>query len=274
MFWAELIAPFLIFGPRRIRMVGFWSIVALQVLIAATGNYGFFNVLTIVLCLSLVEDRDWGAGLRSAGESASVSYKRLREVPFGIVAVLIVLVTTMEGINRAGPQFEFPSPFERLRRLVEPLRSMNAYGLFAVMTTERPEIEVEGSDDGLTWRPYRFVWKPGELDRRPRFTTPHMPRLDWQMWFAALSSDCRHAPWFIRFEQRLLEGSPPVLELLRENPYPDRPPRLLKARLFLYRFTHLGSKDWWAREEVGLYCPPVELGTERARPGGTDGGPG
>ena len=126
------------------------------------------------------------------------------------------------------------------------------------MTTERPEITVEGSDDGETWKPYRFRWKPGELDRRPRFATPHMPRLDWQMWFAALGGDCRRAPWFLRFEQRLLEGSPEVLALLREDPFPDRPPRYVRARLSLYTFTRWGSRDWWASEDVGLYCPPME----------------
>ena len=94
------------------------------------------------------------------------------------------------------------------------------------MTTTRPEIIVEGTADGVTWQPYRFRWKPCELDRWPRFTTPHLPRLDWQMWFAALAGDCRSAPWFLRFEQRLLEGEPKVLGLSRENPFPNGPPRL------------------------------------------------
>ena len=118
---------------------------------------------------------------------------------------------------------------EALRQAVEPLRSMNAYGLFAVMTTKRPEILVEGSDDGRDWRPYRFRWKPGDVDRRPGFTTPHMPRLDWQMWFAALSPDCRHEPWFLPSNSSLLEGSPAVVGLLAENPFPEKPPRFLRG---------------------------------------------
>jgi len=128
-----------------------------------------------------------------------------------------------------------------------------------VMTTKRPEIIVEGSDDGVSWRPYRFRWKPCELDRRPRFTPLHLPRLDWQMWFAALGGDCRSEPWFLRFQQRLLEGEPQVLGLLRENPFPARPPRYVRARLYLYKFTGLGSVDWWAREDQGLFCRPLAL---------------
>ena len=119
---------------------------------------------------------------------------------------------------------------------------MNAYGLFAVMTTERPEIVVEGSEDGETWTPYAFRWKPGDVDRRPRFTTPHLPRLDWQMWFAALSGDCRSQRWFLAFERRLLEGSPDVLRLLKGNPFPTHPPRYLRARLRQYDFTAAGAR--------------------------------
>jgi predicted DCC family thiol-disulfide oxidoreductase YuxK len=257
MFYAELIVPFFVFGPRRIRMVGFWSILLLQVLIAATGNYGFFNLLSAVLCLALVEDRDWGRKYGEVPEAPRAP--ALRGAVVGFVGTVVVLVTAMVGLDRAGSSIPYPGPLEALRRWVDPLRSMNAYGLFAVMTTERPEIIIEGSDDGQAWRPYRFRWKPQEPDRRPRFTTPHMPRLDWQMWFAALYPDCRHQPWFVRFEQRLLEGSPSVLDLLRENPFPDRSPRYVRARLFRYQFTERGAKDWWKRQEVGLYCPPIRL---------------
>jgi hypothetical protein len=262
MFWCELIAPFLIFTPRRPRMIGFASLVTLQVLILATGNYGFFNLLSIVLCLSLVEDRDWGRLPDDPTEPARGGWRR---VAWGIVAVAIVLVTALEATERAKFLAPVPWPAEALRHWVSPLRSFNAYGLFAVMTTQRFEIEVEGSDDGLTWYLYRFRWKPDEPDRRPRFTTPHMPRLDWQMWFAALRPDCRSQPWFLRFEQRLLEGSEPVLRLLRENPFAGRRPRYIRARLYLYHFTRWGSRDWWERREVGTYCPTAERpASERA----------
>ena len=242
LFWAELVAPFLVFGPRRVRMVGFFSIVLLQALIAATGNYGFFNLLTIVLCLTLVEDRDWG---KKDDEAALASPGVWHRSGFIGMAALIVMVTTMEAVDRSGLTIVFPAPLEEVRRWVSPWHSMNSYGLFAVMTTDRPEIELEGSEDGEHWKPYAFRWKPGDVDRPPRFATPHLPRLDWQMWFAALSGDCRKQPWFLAFEERLLEGSPGVQGLLRDNPFPDRPPRLLRARLYRYHFTGQGERAWW-----------------------------
>jgi hypothetical protein len=146
---------------------------------------------------------------------------------------------------------------------------MNSYGLFAVMTTERPEILLEGSEDGDTWTPYTFRWKSGDVERAPRFCAPHMPRLDWQMWFAALGGDCRTQPWFLAFERRLLEGSPEVLRLLRDDPFAGRPPRLLRARLYQYRFTKWGDRAWWRREEAGPFCPTVSLRVSDPRAYGT-----
>jgi hypothetical protein len=285
MFYAELVAPFFVFGPRILRRVGFVSLVLLQVLIMATGNYCFFNLLTIVLCLSVLDDRDLeavaalvyrkGEATRkdeppsetsphaARTEARPPGWSLPRRVVVGIAGGILVAVTGLQTAQVLFPRAKVPVAIlviaQSLEQSIEPLRSANSYGLFRVMTKERPEITVEGSDDGVTWKPYRFRWKPGELDRRPRFTTPHMPRLDWQMWFAALRGDCRREPWFLRFERRLFEGSPEVLALLRENPFPDHPPRYLRARLLLYMFTRWGSRDWWASEELGLYCPAIEL---------------
>ena len=130
--------------------------------------------------------------------------------------MFVIEVTTVEMLERIWPGV-VPEALVELNQYVEPFRSANSYGLFAVMTTERLEITIEGSEDGKNWKPYRFRWKPGELNRRPRFTTPHMPRLDWQLWFAALVDDCRSAPWFLRFEQKLLVGAPEVLSLLERK---------------------------------------------------------
>src|SRR6185437_2830457 len=120
----------------------------------------------------------------------------LRRLALGASVATIAAVTAMATVEAVWRWVTFPWPLGLVRQAVEPLRSTNTYGLFAVMTTERPEIVVEGSDDGLTWKPYRFRWKPCEVDRRPRFTFPHLPRLDWQMWFAALSGHCGAEPWF------------------------------------------------------------------------------
>jgi lipase maturation factor 1 len=137
--------------------------------------------------------------------------------------------------------------------------------LFRVMTKTRPEITVEGSDDGVTWRAYDFKYKASELGRAPPIVAPHQPRLDWQMWFAALN-DVRQEPWFINFVARLLQGSQPVAALLRTNPFPDSPPRYVRARLFEYHFTSPEEKrttgSWWKAEEKGLYCPELSLRRE------------
>jgi lipase maturation factor 1 len=129
------------------------------------------------------------------------------------------------------------------------------------MTTRRLEISVEGSHDGREWREYVFAYKPGDPERRPVFVAPHQPRLDWQMWFAALS-DCRQNQWFIRFLVRLLEGSPAVLSLLERNPFPEGPPRYLRTTLHDYRFTDPKTRSktgaWWRREPVGPYCPTIQ----------------
>jgi lipase maturation factor 1 len=274
MFYAELVAPFFIFGPRPIRRVGFTSMVLLQLLIAGTGNYGFFNLLAILLCLTLLDDADWvwlgrivirrrkppttelddDSNANRPGGTWSIA----RRLVVGAVGIIIIEVTTVEMLERTRPRI-VPNALVELNQYVDTLRSTNSYGLFAVMTTERPEIIVEGSDDGTNWKPYQFRWKPGELNRRPGFTTPHMPRLDWQLWFAAIAGDCRSAPWFLRFEQKLLEGSPNVLALLGEIPFPERPPRYVRARLEAYTFTRWRSRDWWAAQDRGLFCPPIEL---------------
>jgi len=129
------------------------------------------------------------------------------------------------------------------------------------MTTLRSEIIIEGSDNGQAWHAYEFKWKPGDLKRPPRFVAPHQPRLDWQMWFAALE-DCANNPWFLSFLLRLSEGSEPVLALLKSNPFPLRPPRYLRATLYLYWFTtrqeRRATGAWWVRERVQTYCPVLD----------------
>jgi hypothetical protein len=141
---------------------------------------------------------------------------------------------------------------------VAPLRLVNSYGLFAVMTTTRPEIIVEGSNDGSTWRAYEFRDKPGDVRRAPPIVAPHQPRLDWQMWFAALGTYQQNR-WFESFMARLLQGEPSVLALLKYNPFPEAPPKYVRARQYLYHFTYRGQKDWWTREEMGQYFPTVSL---------------
>jgi predicted DCC family thiol-disulfide oxidoreductase YuxK len=256
-FLAELLVPPLIFGPRRIRLVAFWAIIVFQLLILATGNYGFFNLLTIVLCFTLPDDTFWRWLFRlKAPQYVAVSLPRLRRWVHGAVAIVLLSVTIPICVDAFGMGINWPTPVAKLDSWIEPFRIANGYGLFAIMTTQRPEILIEGSDDGTTWKPYSFKWKPGDVNRAPAFVTPHMPRLDWQMWFAALDGPSS-SPWIVPFVDRLLEGSPAVLRLLEHNPFPDHPPQYIRAVLYDYHFTsratHRITGAWWRRRAIGLY---------------------
>jgi len=130
------------------------------------------------------------------------------------------------------------------------------------MTTERPEIVIEGSDDTLHWREYGFPWKPGDVARRPRFMAPHMPRLDWQMWVAGLDPAGAQA-WLLPLLRNILEGTPQVLELLGENPFPARPPRYVRLVYYRYRFAppsvRARTGAWWERDRVGYLTRPLSV---------------
>ncbi|MBV8141024.1 MAG: lipase maturation factor family protein [Verrucomicrobia bacterium] len=262
LFAIELGAPFLLFAPRRIRMVGVFSLLMLQLLIALTGNYCFFNLLTAALCLLSLDDAVWP---RPGRRVKLVPQLRGAVWPSTILVPLVAVVLTMSGFllwNAFFPEAEWPPLLGTSYAYLEPFRSLNGYGLFRVMTKTRPEILVEGSRDGVTWQTYEFKYKMGDPKRAPPIVAPFQPRLDWQMWFAALD-DIRGEPWFMNFLARSLEGSPSVLGLLKTNPFPDSPPRYIRARLFQYHFTNLLEKErtgaWWRREEQGVYCPPVSI---------------
>ena len=319
MFVIELAVPFLIFCGRRARQTAGGAFLLLMLLISLTGNYCFFNLLTLALSVLLLDDPfllRWVPEALSAfvrtrlipraesginpmpgfepvgqpsrlpprasrpqesqGRDAPLAggtpallprtrlglWKTGRTFGLAILAALILLVSGTETTVRLFGAQNPPRPLVALLELVSPLRTINSYGLFSVMTTNRPEIVVEGSNDRVTWLPYEFKWKPGDLQRRPAFVAPHQPRLDWQMWFAALG-DYRGNPWFMNFLLRLLQGSPEVLALLEKNPFPDKPPSYLRAVLYEYHFTGLAERgasgQWWRRERKGLYCPEISL---------------
>jgi hypothetical protein len=265
MFVIELILPLLIWLPGRGRLIPFGGFVLLQALIAVTGNYAFFNVLTMALCVFLI-DPSWlparwrPAHARDAARSLFGAWPRIVLAPIVAVIALVSALQLSEGTLGLG--LPWPSPVVWLARAVSPLRSVNGYGLFAVMTTTRPEIVLEGSDDGQTWRAYEMRYKPGDPARRPGLVAPHQPRLDWQMWFAALGT-CDQSPWLERLFQRLLEGSPPVQALLGHDPFSGRPPRYVRALLYDYHFTdletHRRTGEWWTRTLEGEFCPAVSL---------------
>ena len=148
---------------------------------------------------------------------------------------------------------------------LEPFRIAEHYGLFAVMTRARYEIEFQGSDDGNNWTPYPFRYKPQQVDQAPRIYAPYQPRFDWNLWFASLGT-WREYPWVVRTEALLLHGDPDVLSLFASNPLPKSPPKQVRAVVWEYWFTDLKTKRatraWWRREFRGLYGPVIELGPD------------
>jgi hypothetical protein len=244
-FAVELLVPFLFFAPRRIPHIGAWIAIALQMLILLTGNYTFFNFLTMALTMFLFIQWDRPPGLSFLNRSITLALAAF------IGALSIPLFFELFSIP-------LPRPGAAIIRLVSPLRIVNSYGLFAVMTTTRQEIVIEGSNDGATWLAYELPYKPGDVRRAPPIVEPHQPRLDWQMWFAALGT-YQENRWFTNLILRLLQGEPAVVRLLKYNPFPNDPPKYVRARLYLYRFTHFGERAWWTREERGLYFPTVSL---------------
>ncbi len=258
-FVIELGAPWLILAGRMGRRIACGAFTLLMVVIGITGNYTFFNVLALVLSLTLLDDHDvrallprrWRTRLDAPVPSPPAGWVIFvrRALAVGLIVTNLCVVAGAETGSLAGP-------LVALWRVSEPFASVNTYGLFATMTRDRPEIVIEGSDDGETWREYDLPWKPGPLDRRPRFVEPHQPRLDWQLWFAALGPS-RSRYWVARLLDRLREGSPAVVGLFQSNPFPDAPPRYARALLYDYRFTDWATwRDtgrWWDRRLIRLY---------------------
>jgi predicted DCC family thiol-disulfide oxidoreductase YuxK len=265
-FFVELLIPFLILAPRRLRVLSAFAIILLQILIAVTGNYAFFNLLTVALCLFLLDDAFFrrrlpGSIVRRAPRAFSQSSGRPLVRRSCILLYMLVLFVSGFGIAGMFSGVHLKAA-DKIIAAVAPFEIVNTYGLFAVMTTRRPEIIVEGSNDGVTWLEYEFNYKPGDLDRGPPWVAPHQPRLDWQMWFAALG-DYRSNPWVLQFMARVLEGSPEVLKLMRRNPFPNASPRYLRAMFYQYHFTtpaeRKSTRNWWRRELRGEYVPAVSL---------------
>lgn len=272
MFLIEIAVPFVVLVPprfRRVRVAGCALLCLLQALIAATGNYGFFNLLAVALYVSLLDDDaiarllPWlRTGTRTHPGTAQPATPRpglrlriAHAVPIALLAALSAL-TLVREIRRPAP---LPDWSNALLGAVAPLRSVSGYGLFRVMTTERPEIVVEGSADGAAWTEYPFRWKAGDPARAPGFVQPHMPRLDWQMWFAALDPQ-RQAHWLFALVDGLLANDAAALGLLEGNPFPDEPPAFIRLALYRYRFTtpdEGGDGHWWTRELTGYLTEPI-----------------
>jgi len=258
----ELIVPFLIWSPRRLRLLACSLLIFLQLAIAATGNYNFFNLLTIALCMLLIDDAVFRRKSPPVTDHCCKFVDRLSMCVATIVIIFTLPLNARLIYSAFKPEEEWSPLLGSVYARAESFRIVNGYGLFRVMTKDRNEIIIEGSADGIDWQSYEFKWKPGGVKRAPGWCAPHQPRLDWQMWFAALGS-YRQNPWFVQTVIALLHGKPRVAALFEESPFPESPPRYIRATLYRYRFTsaeeHRQTGAWWKRQALGEYLPSVSL---------------
>jgi hypothetical protein len=250
--FAELFLVWLMFVPSRRVRIGLFVVTSLlQIGIIITANYAFLNYLVLALGILLIQDTlPARSGERVALNERSELKGRVRGSSYVAAVVLTTHVITTTAM--------FLLPNFPTARLLAPSRIVNSFGLFAVMTRARYEIEFQGTRDGATWIAYPFRYKPQDVREAPRIYAPYQPRFDWNLWFASLGT-VEENPWVIIVEERLVENSPPVLELFRSNPFGNRPPAKVRAVLWQYWFTTREERArtgaWWNRKLIGEYAP-------------------
>lgn len=299
----ELVLVWMLFLPRRWRIVCFFLVTAWQAVVILTANYAFLNYIVLAMGILLLDDRflvrfvpdRWRTGLpktatlpdigRSVPEAEDTSSPQelpngtdsdpeakparwiehahaLRLAVIAVVLTWIFYATTLPMLQMFWPQIPLP---EGPVTALEPFRIANRYGLFAVMTPHRYEIEFQGSNDGRTWVAYPFRYKPQDIYKAPGIYAPYQPRFDWNLWFASLGTWTQY-PIVPRTEELLLINDPDVLALFAGNPFPGKPPRAVRAVLWQYWFTTMRQKRttgaWWRRELLGTYAPTLVIGPD------------
>ncbi len=260
----ELVCPWFVFGPRRARHIAGILLISFQVILIFSGNLSFLNWLTIVPALACFDDtflrhvfpKAWVAQAARAEKTARISRSQKILVP--VLAVLVAVLSISPITNLLSPEQAMNTSFD-------PLHLVNTYGAFGSVGQQRNEIIFEGTEDATItdstqWKEYEFKCKPGDPFRRPCIISPYHYRLDWQIWFAAMSSPDQY-PWTVHFIWKLLHNDPGVIGLLATNPFPSSPPRYIRAKLYHYQFapTHEKSGAWWIRSPLGNWLPPLSV---------------
>lgn len=275
---AELGLVFLLFLPRRFKIICFFIVTPFQIGIILTANYTFLNYLVLCLGFLLLDDgfirgvlpqrwkdfgvrplpsiSTWSPPSRIERWARWLSPVRRAIAAWSLGWVFYVTTALLVAtLWPRSPLWEWPV------RTLEPFRIANAYGLFAVMTHERYEIEFQGTQDGTTWVAYPFRYKPQDPKKAPGIYAPYQPRFDWNLWFASLGG-WRQNMWVVNTEARLLSNEPDVLSLFAGNPFPGTPPKSVRSVIWQYWFTDPATKrkegTWWHRELLGLYAPPLQ----------------
>ena len=261
--FVELIVPWTLFAPRRLRHVGGLFLVAFQVTLIVSGNLSFLNWLTLTLCIPCFDDQ----ALRH------IVPRRLRErwrqgpnqPPGAARRVVAYALAALVGYLSIAPVRNLLGSRQVMNGSFDRLHLVNTYGAFGSIGRVRNEVILQGTTDtaitdATQWRDYEFTCKPGDVNRRPCVVAPYQLRIDWQIWFAAMQ-DPRSNPWLIHLMAQLLRNDPGALGLLANDPFPDKPPTFIRAELYDYHFTHCGDATpaWWTRRRVGAYLPPLSL---------------
>ena len=266
--FVELIVPWFSFGPRTARHIAGVLLVTFQIFLIISGNLSFLNYLTIIPFLACFDDSSLGRFLpgpivRRAQLAAQNSHPSRVNNGFTVaLAIMVIWLSIPTVLNLASGR-------QLMNYSYDPLDLVNTYGAFGTIGRERDEIVFEGTDDGLItgdtrWKEYEFKAKPGDPNRRPPFVAPYQPRIDWQIWFAAMSSPSEY-PWTLHFVWKLLHNDRGTLSLIANNPFPDAPPRYIRARLYRYRFAPIGDKSWWKREPMGEWLPALSADNPQFR---------
>ncbi|GAB3295995.1 lipase maturation factor family protein [Hymenobacter humi] len=265
---AEIVAPFFAFGPRLARHVAGVLMVVFQLNIILSGNLSFLNWLTIVPALACFDDGFWARLLprrlvrRAAAAAASAQESRPMRTAAWVVTALIAALSIRPALNMV-------SPGQIMNTSFDPLDLVNTYGAFGTVGRERLNVVFEGTmdenpSDTSHWKPYPYKGLPVALDQRPPQIAPYQLRLDWQMWFASMATPTEY-PWTVHLVWKLLHNDPGAVGLFAANPFPDRPPRYIRAVRYRYSFARPGNPQglWWQREPVDIWLPAMSADNPR-----------
>jgi hypothetical protein len=265
--FTELLVPWFYFAPAPLCYWAGAITIVFQITLILSGNLSWLNYITIVLCIPCFDDRFLSRFLSIPhSQPDSVTF------PHMVAAAFVTTVVIALSWRPAGNLF---SRRQLMNASFEPLHLVNTYGAFGAVTRERLEVVIKGTDAELAdasaeWREYQFKGKPGDVNRAPCIVSPYHWKLDWQMWFAAMSPPDLH-PWFLALIQRLLQDDKRILRLFAHNPFPDAPPKFIRADWYRYRFTKLGERGWWTRTFLGEYLPAAALRRQQNREGTQQG---
>jgi hypothetical protein len=268
--FVEVVAPWFVFAPNLARRLAGFFLFTFQLFLIFSGNLSFLNWLTIVPILACFDDallarlfpRRLADQARQAAAAAQPS--EAQYITSIGLCVVVGLLSVLPVANLVSSSQVMNTSFSRLHLV-------NTYGAFGSVGRERMDLVFEGTDDPVltehtTWREYEFKGQPVDLMRRPPFVAPYQLRLDWQMWFAAMSNPQEY-PWTLHFVWKLLHNDPLTLSLLASNPFPQHPPHFVRAMLYRYQFAPPGNAQgaWWQRTELGVWLPPMSTDDPRLR---------